>query len=161
RVVINQAEGQPNVRFEQQGEPNVRIQQQQARQIQQGQRQAAISEQQMEATGALPGAGAIAVSEINDMDLYNARGNELGDVERVVLGQDGRQYLVIGAGGFLGIGERNVLIPMDQVAMRGDRLVIQGITEDQIRAMPAYDNSNRNTFRELENEQQVQINAMR
>jgi hypothetical protein len=94
------------------------------------------------------------------MDLYNAQGNELGDVERVVQGQDGKQFIVIGAGGFLGIGERNVAIPTDRVAMQGDRLVIQGMTEDQIKAMPPFDANNR-SFRQLEANQQIQINPMR
>src|SRR5690606_35963336 len=126
-------------------------------------RQAAVSQQQQsgnpQATGALPGQ-ALAVSQITDMDLDNMSGNELGDVERTVQGQDGKQYVVSGAGGLLGIGERNVAIPTDRVAVRGDRLVIQGLTEDQIRAMPAY-NRNNQAFRELQSNQQVQINAMR
>jgi hypothetical protein len=67
------------------------------------------------------------------LNLYNAQGNELGDVERVVEGPDGKQYLVIGAGGFLGIGEKPVPIPLERVAVRGDRLV------DQIRAMQTVD----------------------
>jgi predicted outer membrane protein/sporulation protein YlmC with PRC-barrel domain len=153
RVIVNQAPGQPSVRIERMGEN-----QQTAAAPQQQQQQAAVSSPQ--ATGALPGGQAIAVSRVTDMDLYNARGNELGDVERVVQGQDGKQYLVVGAGGFLGIGERKVAIPTDRVAMQGDRLVIQGVTEDQIRAMQPFDDNNRN-FRELDNNQQVQVNAMR
>jgi len=55
----------------------------------QQQQQAAVSSPQ--ATGALPGGQTLAVSRITNMALYNARGNELGDVERVVQGQDGKQ----------------------------------------------------------------------
>ena len=155
RVIVNQAQGQPNVRIERQGESQQAEAQDQAAQPQQ---QAAVSNPQ--ATGALPDGQAIAVSRVTDMDLYNARGNELGDVERVVQGQDGKQYLVVGAGGFLGIGERDIAVPTDRIAMQGDRLVIQGVTEDQLRAMQPFDSNNRN-FRELDNNQQVQINAMR
>ena len=81
-------------------------------------------------------------------------------VEHVVQGQDGKQYLVVGAGGFLGIGERKVAIPTERVAMQGDRLIIQGVTEDQIHAMPAFDENNR-AFRRLEDSRQVQIGPMR
>ncbi|MGO4573293.1 DUF4142 domain-containing protein [Microvirga sp. 2TAF3] len=153
RVVVNQPQGQPQVRIERMGEGE-----QAAATPQQQQQQAAVSSPQ--ATGALPSGQAIAVSRVTDMNLYNARGNELGDIERVVQGSDGKQYIVIGAGGFLGIGERKVAIPTERVAMQGDRLVIQGVTEDQIRSMQPFDNSNRN-FRELDKNQQVQINAMR
>jgi hypothetical protein len=68
-------------------------------------------------TGAIPGAQAIAVSRIDDMNLYNAQGNEFGAVGRVVQGPDGKQCLIIGAGGFLGPGERKVAIPTERVAM--------------------------------------------
>jgi hypothetical protein len=44
--------------------------------------------------------------------------------------------------------------------MQGDRLVIQGVTEDQIKAMPPFDPNNR-SFRQLEANQQVQISPMR
>jgi hypothetical protein len=44
--------------------------------------------------------------------------------------------------------------------MEGDRLIIQGMTEDQIRAMPAFDENNR-AFRRLEESRQVQIGPTR
>ena len=67
---------------------------------------------------------------------------------------------VVGAGGFLGIGEKHVPIRLERVAVRGDRLVTQGLTEDQIRAMQTVDRNDRR-FRELDGNQQVQINAIR
>lgn len=180
-VQVQQAQGQPQVRYERaeprvvvnqpQGEPQIRIErmdesQQASAQGQEGQQQAAAPNQagvaagQQEATGALPAGQALSVSRVTDMNLYNARGNELGDVERVVQGQDGQQFIVIGAGGFLGIGERDVAIPTDRVAMQGNRLVIRGVTEDEIRAMPPFERNNRN-FRDLDANQQVQISPMR
>jgi PRC-barrel domain len=110
-------------------------------------------------TGAVPGSTSLTVSQIS-RHLYNAQGNELGDVERVVEGSDGKQYIVIGAGGFLGIGEKHVPIPLERVVARGDRLVTQGLTEDQIRSMQTVDRNDRR-FRELDGNQQVQINAIR
>lgn len=81
---------------------------------------------------------AVKVSRLNDMQLYNARGEALGDVEQVVRGSDGQTSLVIGRGGLLGLGERHVAVPLDKVAMRGDRLVAQGLTDAQIQGMPAW-----------------------
>jgi hypothetical protein len=153
RVVVNQPQGQPNVRMEQQGEGQQANPQQQA-----AARPADTTAPQ--ATGALPGAQALTVSRVNDMNLYNTQGNELGDVERVVQGPDGKQYVVIGAGGFLGMGEKHVAIPADRMALRGDRLIIQGLTEDQIRALPSFDRNDR-SFRQLEGNQPVQVSAVR
>jgi predicted outer membrane protein len=157
RVVVNQPQGQPNVRMEQQGEGRQANAQQQAQQ-QTAARPADTTAPQV--TGALPGALALTVSRVNDMNLYNTQGNELGDVERVVQGPDGKQYVVIGAGGFLGMGEKHVAIPADRMALRGDRLIIQGLTEDQIRALPSFDRNDR-SFRQLEGNQPVQVSIVR
>jgi hypothetical protein len=67
-----------------------------------------------------------------------SQGNELGDVERVLEGPGGKQYIVIGGGGFLRIGEKHVPIPLERVAVRGDRLVTRGLNEDQIRSMQTW-----------------------
>jgi predicted outer membrane protein len=165
RVVVNQPQGQPQVRVEamaedQQGRPAAAAQGRTQPTTTAQQQAAAPADRGPAATGTLPGAQAMTVSRINSLNLYNTQGNELGDVERVVEGPDGKQYVVIGAGGFLGIGEKHVPIPLERVALRGDRLIVQGLTEDQIRAMPTFERNDRR-FRELEGSQQVQINPAR
>ncbi|HEX2724659.1 MAG TPA: PRC-barrel domain-containing protein, partial [Beijerinckiaceae bacterium] len=95
-----------------------------------------------------PGKHAFAVSRLKRMNLYNDRGDKLGDVERVLQSQDGSFHIVIGAGGFLGIRERDVRIPLERVTVRGDRLTIQGLTEDEVKAMPVFDSKDR-TYRDL------------
>jgi sporulation protein YlmC with PRC-barrel domain len=82
------------------------------------------------------------------MNLYNENGDKLGDVKRVVQSPDANFHIVIGAGGFLGIRERDVRIPLERVTIRGSRLVIQGLTDDQVRIMPVFDRSDR-TYRDL------------
>jgi sporulation protein YlmC with PRC-barrel domain len=144
RIVVNQPQGQPQVRMEQADREQ--------RPDQQARTQPAGAQQPAPAAGGQT----IAVSRINAMKLYNDRGDQLGDVERVVQGPDGKQHVVIGAGGFLGIGERQVAIPVERVAVQGDRLVVQGMTEAQIKAQPPFDRNNR-TFRELERDATVQV----
>ncbi|MGE3539660.1 MAG: DUF4142 domain-containing protein [Candidatus Tectimicrobiota bacterium] len=169
KVVVNQPQGQPQVRVETIGEGQqdrpATAAQQDARSgspaPSQPQQQATRSEDtEAQTTGAVSGAQALTVSQINRLNLYNGQGNELGDVERVVESSDGTRYIVIGAGGFLGIGEKEVSIPLDRLTLRGDRLVIQGLTDDQIRAMPTMMKNDR-SFRDLHEDQRVQISAMR
>jgi hypothetical protein len=69
-------------------------------------------------------------------------------------------FIAIGAGGILGISERKVTIPTQRVAMKGDRLVIQGMAAGQIKAIPPI-NANNRSFRQLEANQLVQISPMR
>jgi hypothetical protein len=188
RVVVNAPQGQPQVRIERTGEPQQQAGQTRPPQGQQAQASAQQAQpgqpagsarvtdpaglggtvaalpprpatDQPVVTGAVNPTG-LTVSRVTDMDLYNPQNEQLGEVERVVQGRDGKQYLVIGRGGFLGLGERHVAIPTERVAMRGDRLVIQGMTNDQIKAMPTFDRNDR-AFRELEDNQAVQITAMR
>ena len=134
KVVINQAKGEPQVKIEESAaavtparpmtgpaasDSNARV--------------AAVT-----APGAASPTTPMRVSRINDMNLYNAKGDNLGDIERVYMGTDNKPYIVIGHGGFLGLGEKRVSIPLERTAMRGDRLVIQGMSDEQIKAMPAW-----------------------
>jgi sporulation protein YlmC with PRC-barrel domain len=112
-------------------------------------------------TGALqapPAAGTqqVAVSRLKDLKLYTVQGQPLGSVDRVVQGPDGGFRLVVAHGGFLGLGERQVLVPAAQVALREDRLVAQDLTDDQLKALPAA-SRNDAVFREIENDQQVPV----
>jgi hypothetical protein len=51
-------------------------------------------------------------------------------------------YAVIGVGGFLGLGEKDVVIPANELQVTGDRVQLSSnITEDQLKQMPKYDKS--------------------
>ena len=132
RVVMNQQEGQPNIRFEPMGGAGAGA-------------PAAGAAAPVRATGdaaATAGAavgGAMNVQRINDLNVYGSAGERLGDVDRVVQTTDGKAYAVVGFGGFLGLGERKVAIPVEQLALRGDRLVVTTMTTEQLRALPAFD----------------------
>ena len=54
------------------------------------------------------------------------------------------RYVVVAHGGFLGIGEDRVAFPLERFWMRGDRLVIRGVTENDIEAMDDYRDQVRN-----------------
>ena len=55
-------------------------------------------------------------SQIEGLDVYNQNNEKIGDISEMLVDQSGKiQAVVIGVGGFLGIGERNVAIPFDQV----------------------------------------------
>src|SRR5215204_7243424 len=71
------------------------------------------------------------VSALTDKDLVGARDNEVGDIERVVESNaDKKQHLVISRGGFLGLFETEVLVPLENVAAQGDRIVLRNLTEE-------------------------------
>ncbi|MDN5843442.1 MAG: PRC-barrel domain-containing protein [Alcaligenaceae bacterium] len=69
--------------------------------------------------------------------VYNEKDEKVGDVADVVLDTDGKATTyVIGAGGFLGMGEHNVAVPFDDVSLANDKLILQGYTKDRLKALP-------------------------
>jgi len=51
-----------------------------------------------------------------------------------------------------------VAIPAERVSVRGDRLVVQGITNDQIKAMPTVDRNDR-SYRDMDGNATVPLAA--
>ena len=85
------------------------------------------------------GMQSFAASKLLKMNVVNARGNQLGDVEHVLVKSDDKKpYVVIGHGGFLGLGEKQVALPLDSMMVRDGKLVMRNMTDDQIRAMPSW-----------------------
>lgn len=69
--------------------------------------------------------------------VYNDQDEKIGDINDVVLASDGKAaYFIVGAGGFLGMGERSVAIPYDKVQHNNDKMVLPGFTKDQLKALP-------------------------
>ena len=64
------------------------------------------------------------VDDIEDLDLKNVDGDEIGEVEEVLIDASGQPVAIaVEAGGFLGIGEREVVLGLDQVQLVDDDLV--------------------------------------
>lgn len=69
--------------------------------------------------------------------IVNENDEKIGDVNDVVLASDGKAaYFIVGAGGFLGMGERDVAIPYQEITQADDKLVLEGYTKDQLKALP-------------------------
>lgn len=70
--------------------------------------------------------------------VHSSDGEEVGRVERLVIAEGAEQpELLVGVGGFFGLFERLVTIPLDLVRVDGDRLVA-GMTEDEIGGLHPY-----------------------
>ncbi len=112
-------------------------------------------------TGSVTGsAGAAAnlrqmsVEALEDMDLVALDGKEVGEIEGVMEAKDGRRFLVVERGGFLGVGAKEIAIPFENLALQGDRLVLRNMDMAALDAMPEFKNEG-DAYRELDEEQQV------
>lgn len=81
-------------------------------------------------------------------DVVNAKGDKVGEVDKLVVSTgDQKVYAVVGVGGFLGIGEKDVAIPLEQLQPQGDNLVLSsGITEDELKNSMRYNESEFSAF---------------
>jgi hypothetical protein len=75
--------------------------------------------------------------------VFNEIGTMLGEVEDLILSPDkSLSYLILGAGGFLGVWRHDVAIPIAQIKedyAAGTKLIWAGATVEGIRAMPRFD----------------------
>jgi sporulation protein YlmC with PRC-barrel domain len=83
--------------------------------------------------------------------VYNEAGKKVGKVEDLIISPDKSvSYVIIGAGGFVGIGRHDVAIPVTQIQDRAGKLVMPGATQDMIKTMPQFeyasDTSKRDQF---------------
>lgn len=92
--------------------------------------------------------GGQSVQKLMGKNVVNADGKKVGDIEDFVVentaGADGKQitYAVIGVGGFLGLGEKHVAIPMSELQVSSERIQLSSnMSQDQIKQMPNYDRS--------------------
>jgi hypothetical protein len=72
--------------------------------------------------------------------VYNEAGQKIGRVEDLIISPDHNvSYVIVGAGGFIGIGRHDVAIPVQQIKDRSGRLVMPGATKESIKALPTFD----------------------
>ncbi|WP_434287670.1 PRC-barrel domain-containing protein [Celeribacter sp. SCSIO 80788] len=79
------------------------------------------------------------VTEITGTKVLSQDGNDIGEIDAIVTAEGGTMA-VVGMGGFLGIGEHDVLVPVDEFSVVDDTTVmIEGATEAELEAMPDVD----------------------
>lgn len=88
---------------------------------------------------------AVLASQFIGQTVYTAANENVGEINDLVMNKDLDDNIVaiIGVGGFLGIGEKDVAIPVDQITAAKDannnlRLTIAS-TKEQLEAAPAFD----------------------
>jgi sporulation protein YlmC with PRC-barrel domain len=71
--------------------------------------------------------------------VYNEAGQKVGKVEDLIISPDKNvSYVIVGAGGFVGIGRHDVAVPMSQIQDQTGKLVMAGATKDTVKGLPAF-----------------------
>ena len=102
-------------------------------------------------TGAAPAEAPVPVPEqaehqvraesLLGVDVSNGQ-DTIGEVADLVVAEDGRvEAIVVGVGGFLGLGEKRVALAWDSIeltARDGERVILVAATREQLEGMPAF-----------------------
>jgi sporulation protein YlmC with PRC-barrel domain len=81
-------------------------------------------------------------ADVRGHKVVDRYGDDVGKVEDLVIDPEERKvrFLLVGAGGFLGIGEQKLLVPVDAVTSVDDRIHIDQ-EQPQLSDAPVYDPS--------------------
>lgn len=77
--------------------------------------------------------------------VVNEKKERIGTVDDIIVTPNpdakmtSASYAIIGVGGFLGIKRHDVAIPMEQLKLEDNRLVLTGATKEALKALPAFE----------------------
>jgi hypothetical protein len=99
----------------------------------------------------------LTVDTLEDMDLVGADGKEIGDIEGVVENKaDKKQFVVVERGGFLGFGAKTITLPLENLAVQGERVTLRNMDVAQVDGLAEFKNDS-NAFRDLDDSQQISV----
>ena len=93
--------------------------------------------------GAFAGAAVADIVGLDVLAMDDGALEDIGEVEslvRVAAGGD-EVMAIVGVGGFLGLGEHDVAVPLAQFEMSAEGLVLPGVTEDDLEAMAPFEDA--------------------
>jgi sporulation protein YlmC with PRC-barrel domain len=80
--------------------------------------------------------GGLPVSDYYNQNVYDTNDNKIGDVKDLILEKGGKvNAAIVGVGGFLGAGEKDVAVPFDQLQLKeknGDRYLVMNTNKDAL-----------------------------
>ena len=77
------------------------------------------------------------VSDLIGRDVLAAGGEDVGEIDNIGMLGD-RIVAIVGVGGFLGLGEHDVAVPLERLSMVGDELMVEGMSAEMLESMDEY-----------------------
>jgi len=85
---------------------------------------------------------ALPISDYYNQTVYDNRDNKIGDVNDMLLDKNGKiDAVIVGVGGFLGVGEKNVAVPFSSLKVAekdGSRYLVLETTKEALQTAPGY-----------------------
>jgi sporulation protein YlmC with PRC-barrel domain len=105
----------------------------------------------------LIGANHLSMDELMGKNVKDPQGEDLGSIEDVIVGQDGRiQHIIISHSGVMGIGARKSPIPWEaaQLRIEGDQVMAK-VTKDRLENAPSFTGDEYPGFADRQYDQQL------
>jgi sporulation protein YlmC with PRC-barrel domain len=83
---------------------------------------------------------AVDTAKLIGRNIVNTNGDTVGEIDSVVIDQSGKvRYVIVGVGGFLGIGKKDVALAWDELAIseNGEKVTTTA-TKDQLAVLPEH-----------------------
>jgi sporulation protein YlmC with PRC-barrel domain len=81
-----------------------------------------------------------AKKQILGKDVYNDSGEKIGDINDLIVAPNRAvSYAIVGVGGFLGMNEHNVAVPVSKLKQQMGKIVLPGATKDALKAAPEFE----------------------
>lgn len=78
-------------------------------------------------------------SKLLKQDVYNDKGEKIGRIDDFVVAPDGTLSIaVVNVGGFLGLGDHRVALPVRQFTQLGPKAVLPNAYKDQLKSLPKF-----------------------
>jgi sporulation protein YlmC with PRC-barrel domain len=72
--------------------------------------------------------------------VYNDIGEKVGDINDLIVTPDkALSYAIVGVGGFLGVGEHEIAVPVGQLKQLEGKIVLPGATKDALKEAPKFE----------------------
>jgi hypothetical protein len=78
-------------------------------------------------------------SKVLGASVVNEAGDTVGKIDEIIVGSDGQApFVVLSVGGFLGVGDKLVVLPYEQMRTDGKKIMLPGATKDSLKALPEF-----------------------
>ena len=85
-------------------------------------------------------AGWSAKKQILGKGVYNDAGDKVGEInDLIVTPNKALSYAIVGVGGFLGVGEHQIAVPVGKFKQEKDKIVLHGATKEALKAAPKFE----------------------
>lgn len=80
-------------------------------------------------------------SKVMGSHVLNDAGETIGKIDDILVSRDGKEpYIVLSVGGFLGMGDRLVVIRYDDLKFAADnKIVLPGASKDGLKMLPKFE----------------------